>query len=99
VRVAQRGNVCGSGRRARPTARRDVENVDAVVVSCALSAADDNDLASYDSRGVRAAQRRHVSLLLRIGPLHRLYDGGKKKKGYELIQPHERLKRRPTYRY
>jgi hypothetical protein len=62
VRAAQRGNACGRGRRARPTARRDVENVDAVVVSYAVSTADDKNLASYESRRVRATRRWFVSL-------------------------------------
>ena len=58
-------NICGRERRARLARRQDVKNVDAVVVSCALSSAsaDSNDLASYESRGMRgtAAGRPCVS--------------------------------------
>jgi len=57
VRAARRGNVRGHEGRMRPAASWDVEDVDAVVVCCALATADDDDLASYQSRGVRAAWR------------------------------------------
>ena len=56
VYSAWRGNVCSRERRAQPTARWDVKDVDVVVVSRALAAAND-DLASYESREERAVRR------------------------------------------
>jgi len=76
VHAAWRRKVCGSERRARPTARRDVEDKDASVVWCALATADDDDLASDESRGAHAARRWQVSLHHGMGPVHHLCDSG-----------------------
>jgi hypothetical protein len=60
VRAARQRSACRHERRVRPTARRNVKDVYAVVVWYALAATDDDDdddLASYESRRVRAAWR------------------------------------------
>ena len=58
VRAPRRRHVPARERRARPAPRGDVEDEYAVVVRGALTAADYDDLAADERRGVRATRRR-----------------------------------------
>jgi len=73
--------VCGTvgeccARWVGPAARQDVEDEGTVAARCDLAAAKDNDLASYESRGVHMARQWQVSLHLRMGLLRRLCEVG-----------------------